>query len=364
MTASAQELIDLLRRLLRQDSTTGTPGERRALEDAADIVRARTGGDGVVRIAPHGEAFVVLPAAGEGAVLLFSCHIDTVPVGDADAWEFPPFGAVFDAGMLHGRGASDMKSGLAAAMLAVVDGLAAGRRVGLAVTTGEEAGCLGAHALRGLLSPSELHEIGAVVVPESTGNRVALGHRGAYWATVESEGVAAHGSTPDRGENAVLKLARTVTDLGSLPLRAHPELGVETVNVGAFTGGAVHNIVPARASASIDHRIVDSDVSEIEDWWSERVDRVHDDMRLEPVWSDASDGWIRSLPAPRMAEPVAYFTDASVLVRMLPPGTPIVVWGPGDPKTVHARDERVSVVAVAEAFEHYRRVIDAWGGEG
>ncbi|GAB3597874.1 M20 family metallopeptidase [Microbacterium tumbae] len=364
MTVRERETIALLRRLMGHDSTTGTDGERRALHDAADIMRALTGDADAVRVATGGDAFVVLPPAVEGRVLLFSCHIDTVPAGDPADWEFPPFDAVVESGFLHGRGASDMKSGLAAAMTVVAEGIAAGSRVALAVTIGEEAGCLGAPAVHELLTPRERADVAAVIVPESTGNRIALGHRGAYWLTAGAEGVAAHGSTPERGENAVLKISGVLGELGSLPLRTHSELGAETVNVGTFTGGLAHNIVPAGARVGVDHRVVDADVSAIERWWTQRVDHVRTDLRLDPVWSDASDPWIRSLPAPLMTEPVAYFTDASVLVRSLNPGTPIVVWGPGDPTGVHAKDEKVSLEAVVRALENYRVVVEAWSKEG
>jgi succinyl-diaminopimelate desuccinylase len=352
-------VVDLTRDLLRRDATTGTVGERLALAKVGQMLRGLVDGLAEVRLDVAGGALAVLPAGG-GPLLLFSCHIDTVPVGDAEAWEHPPFGAVVADGFLHGRGASDMKSGLAAAILAVTEGIRRGRRVGLVVTTGEEAGCLGAPALGGLLGRDAWESVGAVIVPESTDNTVALGHRGAFWLSVETDGIAAHGSTPERGVNAVLRLAEVLGDLHSLPLRSHDALGRESVNVGTFTGGLAPNIVPAAARAAIDHRVVDGDVSAIRHWWESRVDRVHTDLALDPVWSDAAHAWIASLPAPLASGPVAYFTDASVLVGLLPPSTPIVVWGPGDPTTVHARNERVAVAAVERAVDLYRTVVDAW----
>ncbi|MDN3310186.1 M20/M25/M40 family metallo-hydrolase [Microbacterium oryzae] len=358
--SSAPDVVDLLRVLIREDTTTGSPGEREALALLAERAGHMVGAAGEVRVATSGDAFVVVPDAGSGPVLLFACHIDTVPVGDPGRWQHPPHAAVVADGLVHGRGASDMKSGLAAALLAVADGLTAGVRVAFAATTGEEAGCLGAASAAGLLTDVP---VGAVVIPESTDNRVALGHRGAYWLTVETRGVAAHGSTPAAGVNAVTALVDAVYQLDRLPVRTHPSLGDESVNVGRFAGGEVHNIVPDRASAAIDHRVVEADVDALTAWWAARVDAVSEDLRLDPVWTDPDDAWVRSLSAPESVsdDAVPYFTDASVLVRFLPPGTPIVVWGPGDPAAVHTVDESVSIVAVHRALELFRAAVARWG---
>lgn len=356
--SGSSDVVRLLQHLVRQESTTGTPGERAALRWVAADLTERVGAAGTVHVAPDGDACVVLPVARSGPVLLFACHVDTVPTGPLDAWSVPPLSGAIVDGEVTGRGSSDMKAGLAAAVLAVVEGLSGGARVALAVTTGEEAGCLGAPSAAALLSGTA---VGAVIIPESTDNEIALGHRGAYWLTVSATGVAAHGSTPERGRSAVLALAATLGEIPSLPLRSHPALGTESVNVGVFAGGEVHNIVPAHAHAAIDHRIVDADVSQLEDWWQARVDDVRVDLALDPVWSDAADGWIRSLPAEVAAEPVRYFTDASVLVRSLPAGTPVVVWGPGDPTRVHSADEGVSVAAVEKSLALFQQAVASWG---
>lgn len=355
--ASAGDLLDLLTWLVQQESTTGTPGETATLRAVADRLRSEAGPRALVQVSSAADACVLRPIDPDGAVLLFACHVDTVPAGDAALWTHPPLSAAVEAGVLHGRGSSDMKSGLAASMIAVLEAIDAGAPVALVVTTGEEAGCLGAPAAAHLL---EGLEVGAVVIPESTDNQVALGHRGAYWLTVATAGVAAHGSTPERGRNAVLALASVLGTLDDLPLRDHPQLGAESVNVGVFSGGDVHNIVPAHAQAAIDHRVTDPDVSALHTWWSARVDDVRVDLELDPVWSAAEDRWIRSLPAEIAPDPVRYFTDASILVRHLPPDTPIVIWGPGDPTTVHSVDEHVSIAAVERSLDLFRSAIGGW----
>jgi len=379
MTQPDPDVLALLRDLVAIDSTTGSPGEADVLRRVAAEFdgSARAGAaDGAVRAGivpearvelahdPDGRptALLVVPAAlpPETPLLVFAAHADVVPATRASAWSSPPFVLTEVGDRLVGRGSSDMKSGLAAAVVAVRDLLREGAGVALAVTTGEEVGCLGAPALATLL---EGRTVGAVVIPESTAGEVVLGHRGALWLTVSTAGLAAHGSTPERGRNAVLDMVAVLGRLGGLPLRDHPELGTESVNVGVVSGGSVPNIVPDQCSAQIDHRVVSTDVSAILDWWRaqpEVVD-VAVDLDLGAVWTRRDHPWLAGLGAPVAERPAAYFTDGSVLVRSLPADVPVVVWGPGDPTAVHSVDESVPTAAVLDAVALFRAAGAAWG---
>jgi succinyl-diaminopimelate desuccinylase len=97
-------------------------------------------------------------------------------------------------------------------------------------------------------------------------------------------------------------------------------------------------------------------------WWRARdgVAEVVEDLRLDPVWTRADHAFVRSLPAPLASGPASYYTDASVLQRTLPSGTPVVVWGPGDPRRVHAVDESVALEDVVDAVDLYERAARAW----
>jgi succinyl-diaminopimelate desuccinylase len=356
-------VIALLRDLVAIDSTSGTAGE------GAVLSRVASEFDGVeeARVAfargVDGEptALLVSPTtvASDGRLLVFASHADVVPVTDATAWSHDPFGSVVVGDRLYGRGSSDMKSGLAASVVAVRDLLRSGAPVALAVSTGEEVGCLGAPAVVDLLAG---HRVGAVVVPESTDGRVVLGHRGALWLTVRTSGVAAHGSTPERGHNAILDLVAVLGRLDDLPLRAHADLGRETVNVGVVSGGSVPNIVPDACEARIDLRVVRDDVDDLVGWWRDQpeVTDVRVDLDLAAVWTPRDHPWLAGLGAPVSEAPASYFTDASVLVRSLDDGVPVVVWGPGDPTVVHTVDESVSIDAVVRAVPQYRHAGERW----
>lgn len=182
--------------------------------------------------------------------------MDTVPEGDPARWSRDPLDGGIVADRIVGRGASHMKGGLAACVTALA--AAARNRVpcGLLLTTDEETGCHGARAAADVLRPIA---VGAVVVPESTDNNVLLGHRGALWIRLTVRGVAAYGSTPYPGRNALIPVAAAALDAETnLPVRRHPVLGATTVNVGTMSAGVAPNIVPDRAEAGFDVRYVDA----------------------------------------------------------------------------------------------------------
>jgi succinyl-diaminopimelate desuccinylase len=204
-------VIDLLALLVRIPSPSGRDGEVRCLEEVARHFADEPAASAVLHRDVTGRTTCLTVTAAvpdDRPVLLFSAHIDVVPVTDPGAWTHDPFGAVIADGRLHGRGSSDMKSGLAAAMVVVRALLAAGAPVALAVSRSEEVGCRGAADVAAALDGIP---VGAVIVPESTSNEVVLGHRGALWLSVATAGRAAHGSTPERGDNAVLAMARVLT---------------------------------------------------------------------------------------------------------------------------------------------------------
>lgn len=354
--------VTLLSDLVRIDSTSGGTGEGEVLRAVARVFESSSGSRVQWATDSAGvlKGLLVLPAVDTGQKLLvFACHGDVVPVSDPGEWTSGPFTPTTRHGRLYGRGSSDMKSGLAVAVAAVANLHAIGAPVALAVSTGEEIGCLGAPAIADALDPGR---IGAMIIPESTNNRVALGHRGALWLTVTARGVAAHGSTPDHGVNAILKMSRVLERLNGLPLRSHPELGSETVNVGVIRAGTVPNIVPDTCQIRVDHRIVDADVEPFLDWWRSQseISDVAVDLSLAPVWTNATDPWVQSLPAPQLGAPVSYYTDASIFTARDGFQAPVVVWGPGDPDVVHSLDESVQIAAIDEAEGVYRQAGYAW----
>jgi succinyl-diaminopimelate desuccinylase len=356
------DVVGLLRELVGRVTVSGDAAPQRdAMGMVADVLRDRVPHLEVTAGADpdHPWALLRTPTDPGRPQLLLACHVDTVPVPDAVEWQRDPFGADLDGGRVWGRGGSDMKAGLVAsvAALAVAD---PETPVALLLTSDEEIGSKGAAAAA---SAVDKQRIGAVIVPEATGNQVVLGHKGALWLAVRTAGRAAHGSTPERGHNAVLDLAALLSRAGGeIPLRTDEFLGTETWNPGVIAGGTVPNVVPDRAEAVIDMRTV-ADGDPLLRWWQAQPQVAGVEVRVDlpPVGTPADDPWVATLPGPVLPQPATYFTDASVLVGVVR-GAPIVVWGPGTPAVMHARDEYVEVAEVEQAAAAFGAVVDRWTG--
>lgn len=289
-----------------------------------------------------------------GNMLIFACHVDTVPIGDESDWTHPPFAAVIASGRIHGRGSVDMKGGIAVAAAALLTAAKLGRNVGLLLTSDEEVGSLGA---QGAANSLVGHEVAAVIIPEATENKVILGHRGAMWLKLQSVGLAAHGSTPERGVNAAQKIFKSLERaIDELPLESDAKLGKESWNLGILESGTAPNIVPELAQATIDMRTV-TDGSALRDWWVRQpeIDRVETLLEVPSLQTDVS-AWIEALPADVASAPAPYFTDGSIISKTLP-GIPVIIWGPGEPAQMHARDESMEIDSLDEAYDQFQQVV-------
>ncbi|MCY0906571.1 M20 family metallopeptidase [Arthrobacter sp. H14-L1] len=289
-----------------------------------------------------------------GNMLIFACHVDTVPIGDESDWTHPPFAAVIANGRIHGRGSVDMKGGIAVAAAALLTAAKLGRNVGLLLTSDEEVGSLGAS---GAATSLVGQEVGAVIIPEATENKVILGHRGAMWLRLRSVGLAAHGSTPERGVNAAQKIFKALERaIDELPLTSNAQLGKESWNLGILESGTAPNIVPELAHATIDMRTV-TDGLALRDWWERQpeIDHVETLLELPPLRTEVS-AWTDSLPAAVTSTPAPYFTDGSIISKSLP-GVPVIIWGPGEPAQMHARDESLGIDSLDEAYDHFQHVV-------
>jgi succinyl-diaminopimelate desuccinylase len=315
------------------------------------------------------------PGGGDAPALCLTGHLDTVPLGRAE-WTRDPFDAEIDGDRLYGRGASDMKGGIAAIVVAAERVAALGRgRAGLelVLTAAEETGCLGALHLAG--ADGALGRAGALLVAEPTTNEPCVAHKGVVWLDAVAQGRTAHGSMPHLGENAIHKLARAVTRLDGFrfDVAAHELLGDPTLNVGTVSGGINVNSVPDRATAGLDVRTVPA--LGAEDVAAQLAAAAGDEVALETrialdaVDTDPDDPWVREVfevmreVAGAEATPrgLAYFTDAAALAPAY--GTPpTVICGPGDADQAHRTDESCSVAALEAAAEAFFEIARRWCG--
>jgi putative selenium metabolism hydrolase len=185
-----------------------------------------------VRVDPMGN---VIGRIGKGPVkIAIDGHVDTVDVGDLSAWKTDPFTPVIKKGVLYGRGTSDMKGGVAAAVYAgaLLKKTGFPKNVSLYVTgTVQEEDCDGL-CWQYLVKEERLRP-DVVVITEPTSLRIYRGHRGRMELEVETTGVSCHGSAPERGVNAIYKMAGIIADIETLNERLKPKkpLGKGTVTI-------------------------------------------------------------------------------------------------------------------------------------
>ncbi|HTV97328.1 MAG TPA: acetylornithine deacetylase/succinyl-diaminopimelate desuccinylase family protein [Steroidobacteraceae bacterium] len=281
-----EELIDLTRELIRFP-TVNPPGEayrpcaefigRRLARRGFDITYVRAQGTpGDCEAWPRVNVIARRASGEPGPCVHFNGHIDVVQTGAG--WTVQPFAGVVHGGKLFGRGACDMKGGLAASIVAVEALIDSGARLPGALeisgTVDEESGGYGGvHHLaeQGWFSPPRVDH---VIIPEPLNvDRVCIGHRGVWWAQIETHGRIAHGSMPFLGDcavrhmNAVLdrfetelhpKLAARKTDMPVVPSGArHSTLNINSIHGGLAEqpGGALPSAcVPDSCRVVIDRR--------------------------------------------------------------------------------------------------------------
>lgn len=313
--------------------------------------------------------------SSDGKPLCFTGHIDTVPLGAAK-WKKDPFSGETDAGKLYGRGTSDMKCGVAAFVAAAVHlapKLARSPGLELVITAGEETGCQGAFELAS--HEGALGRAGAVVVGEPTSNYPFVGHKGAFWLNARTHGVTAHGSMPEKGVNAVYRMAKALGVLEKFRFANPPHalMGQATLNVGTIHGGLNINSVPDEAVIGIDIRSVPSSLhTEVKAQLARELGPEVDletILDLEPVFTEPTDPWIQQvfevmtplLGARPDARVATYFTDAAALNAAYD-SPPTIILGPGEPQMAHQTDEYCVMDRVGASVQAYEEIARRWCG--
>jgi succinyl-diaminopimelate desuccinylase len=305
--------------------------------------------------------------------ICFSGHLDTVPLG-AENWRKDPFSGEVDGNRVYGRGASDMKSGIAtmvSAALRLRKNFQEKAGITLIFTAGEETGSQGASYLAGL--SQVLGPCGALVVGEPTSNYPLVGHKGSLWLEIETTGITAHGAMPEQGDNAIYKAVETVNKLQEFEFNAalHPFLGKPTLNVGTIAGGLNINSVPDRAVVGVDIRTVPGLANDAV--YEKMKSYLGEDVKIKPivdmgsVTTDPENEWIQAvfdIMEPFIGERpeargVAYFTDASILTPAFDM-PPTVIMGPGEPGMAHKTDEYCRVSKIEEATEAFFEIAKRW----
>jgi succinyl-diaminopimelate desuccinylase len=376
----APDPVALTQALVRLDTVNPPGHEDLCVELLADALSAAGFACRTHAFAPRRTSLVARIGDGGRAPLAFTGHVDVVPLGSAP-WRHDPFGAEIVAGRLYGRGASDMKSGVAAFTCAAIAQAGrlqhSGTGLSLIITAGEETGCEGAFAMAAAADAGELlGSAGALVVAEPTANLPLLGHKGAFWLQASARGVTAHGSMPQHGDNAVYKIARAALALEQFAFETapHPLMGAPTLNVGTVRGGLNINSVPDAAELGIDIRTVaGQDHRRLLQCLCHTLGAqigLRTLLDVPSVFTAADDPWLRhvvALCAARSGQAISpatasYFTDAAALRGPLSAGgtLPVVILGPGQPEMAHQTDEYCELARITEATALFTELITDW----
>ncbi|WP_312473697.1 M20 family metallopeptidase [Neobacillus sp.] len=306
--------------------------------------------------------------------LIFSGHFDTVPVGNVE-WTYPVFEGRRVGDRIYGRGSSDMKSGVAAMVVAMECLEKAGVKLNGTLqfigTVGEEVDCFGAKTV---VRKGQIDQASAIVISEPTSNHPVIAHKGVLWLKISMFGKTAHGSMPSHGINAILAMNHFINELNTLviPYEQHEILGGSTLNIGTIKGGIGTNVVPDECTITIDFRTVPGqshleiteDIKGILQSVSKKMNvsfamEVINDMGC--VYTSQDHSFIelavktaQCLNAKKNLVPggVNYYTDGSVYKGHLP-DVPILIYGPGEPKLAHQPDEWVDIRNYLESIKFY-----------
>lgn len=330
--------------------------------------------------------------------LVLAGHHDVVPVGDESRWDFPPFAGDIVDGYLRGRGASDMKAGLAGVIHVFVLmhrlSVPLKGRLSLASVADEEAG--GPHGADWVLDSGALDgATGAIIAEPSERSHPTIGQKGSNWFRLTIEGQPGHGSLqPIHGTNANLLAAKAIIALQALwdmvpdapqevrelilssQIHAENREGYQervgqafdhvTINIGTIHGGSATNVVADRAVVEIDTRVpIGLTRSQV----LERVQEILDDEGIpalieplgfcsEPNWTLPDDpivqelvGVLQDITDPQAAGVLQWASSDARTFRSH--GIPVLQYGPAELSTIHGFNERAKVIDIINAAKVY-----------
>jgi acetylornithine deacetylase/succinyl-diaminopimelate desuccinylase family protein len=367
--------LEVLRALLRADSQNPPGHEAAAAQVVAEALASLGLRVQTIEVEPGRPNIIAELPGDDPESLLLNGHLDTVTIGDPDAWHFDPFGEVND-GRCYGRGACDMKGGLAAmigAVAAIVgSGIPRRRSLMLSAVIDEEVWFKGTQAL---LDDGLLSNCTRAYISEPTSLSIATSLQGAAEFTAQIEGVAAHTGMAELGRNAIVGMNHFVAALD----RYHQSLrGIgqrlglpvdPSVNVGRIEGGSGVTLVPDICTLSFDRQLLPGEdqiaaITEIKQLFQSVCSQhgLNGQLTLDqsfPSWSidpasaevrDLSTAHTQATGSPAQTSIFRGYAEIELLHRANIPGA---IYGPGSIIQAHRPNEYVPLPALATATRTY-----------
>ncbi|NBA39102.1 ArgE/DapE family deacylase [Enterococcus hirae] len=370
-----EEKIAILQELIRIKSVNGNEGEVAAYLNQllnkhgiqGEIVSHTEGRDNLVATYHN----------GQGRVLGLSGHMDVVSAGDESNWTYPPFAAEIKGNRLYGRGATDMKSGLAAMVIAMIELKESGKpfngTIKLLATVGEEVGELGSEQLT---KAGYVDDLDGLIIGEPTNYNLMYTHMGSINYTVVSHGKEAHSSMPQEGYNAINHLNEFITRANEqMDALANDfqnsALGKTIHNVTVINGGNQVNSIPSQAQLQGNIRsIPEFPNDQIIDLLQKIVDELNEgtnyhleltiDYNKIPVKANPDSSLTHHIqkqfkqPLPLVG--AAATTDAAEFTKSAH-SFDFVVFGPGVVNLPHQIDEYVEIDNYLDMIDTYQAII-------
>ena len=318
-----------------------------------------------------------------GRTFGFNGHTDVVPVGDVDAWTVDPFGAEVKDGFMYGRGATDMKSGVAAFAAAAIDFIADTPPTGsivLAITGDEEGDATDGTVA--LLDWMDAHGekidhclVGEPTSPNTMGEMMKIGRRGSMTAYFTLTGVQGHSAYPHRANNPLPAMAKLIDRLASHELDKGTEhfdastLAVTTID----TGNPANNVIPAQSHATVNIRFNDDHTSdELAGWLRSVADEVAEEtgIKVEMRTQVSGESFITApgelssmisdaVEAETGVKPEMSTSGGTSDARFVKNHCPVVEFGLVG-KTMHQVDERVEISQIHQLKAIYTRILQEY----
>ncbi len=370
------DVVELAKELIDIHSETLKDGEVNVAKYLVDFLEDLGFSPELIRFGSNNANVVASTGSGEG--LMLNGHMDTVPWGDPSLWTHGVSAAIV-GDKLYGRGASDMKGGLAS-MLAAVANLDIGRkksirRLLITLVAGEEVDFRGSTYL--LDNHSAIFKgvkYGMIAEPTFSDSemRMQIAQKGAMNIEMKFRGKAAHASRPWQGDNAIVKAVRFIDEYLKLAegFKVSDELlGKGTVNIGVISGGTAPNIVPDFCKLNIDRRLVPGETVK------EAIDQVNSVLKKLGISADIStpvareafriekDSKILEMVRRAAGSGIKEFgstgyTEAELYKAKA--GIDSVVFGPGEMATAHQADEYVPIENLKKAEHVYENLLKEW----
>ncbi|GBC71348.1 Acetylornithine deacetylase [Candidatus Calditenuaceae archaeon HR02] len=316
----------------------------------------------VVRIGPSGKAG-----------LLLSGHLDVVPAGDPTLWDTPAFEPKIREGRLYGRGAADMKGGVAAMVKAIetFKNKELERGIIFVATAGEE---MGFDGLKALIRDGKLKDNDALygVIGEPTELRPVRAHKGGTIFKITFHGRSAHSSRPDLGINAIENAAHFIVELINMRKRLgeiqDPDLGASVLSTTIIEGGIKENVIPESCQVVVDCRRIPSHsreyiYSKLEELASSLRERlptlqltIAEILSYDPLNTPIDHPLVKLCEeiTGQASETAPYGTEGSLYQKL---NIPTIILGPGSVKQAHIPNEYVEIKQLHQAQSLYEELI-------